>query len=374
MNMTMRWAFSLLLLGSQLQAAELCPNGLESQETAANYSLQDFKYQIKPAGGVFYDPSQAGTGLTLDVFNVGSADYGFVTYYHYGADGRPTWLNLIAPIQQNGLEEYTADGVPAKMEGRWAETNGGQCFDCAFNGFPPVSYPPHGQRVLSVRSGYQVDLPASGSAALREMRLGRALSDGQPMKGLLESGDVWQVKERHRGPGVVYERNAGWIRFAKRAMDKKWRYVAAPATSCVDNGSGSPLPSNLPLWMNHSDVELNAIEQQYEARCVLSSSAAGSCPYFVDTGTSSYATFFIDPANQRAFLKEHCIGCTTGVSFFRDNAAVVGSAEVLTSGADRLVIRKYDALSNQWVWEYELVRVPLEVVRLLVPNYTPSAN
>jgi hypothetical protein len=364
----------LMFFGSTVGAVELCPNGLYSTEFVAGYSLPSFQYQVKPAGGVFYDPPQAGTGLTMDVFKVGGADYGFVTYYHYQADGRPTWMNLIAPIQQSSVSEYTLDGVPAKIVGRWAETNGGQCFDCAYTGFPPVNYPPHGERALTVRSGYQVDMPASGAAALREMRLGRALGDGQPMKGLLESGDVWQVKERYRADGVVGERNAGWIRFAKRTADKKWQYVAAPATTCVDNGSGVALPSQTPSWMNHSASTLNAIEQQYEARCVFSSSAAGSCAEFVETASSSRGTIFIDPSNQRAFLKQHCIGCTTGPSFFRDNAAVVQSAEVVTSGADRLVIRSFDAQLNVWLKEYELVRVPLEVVKLLVPNYTPSAN
>ena len=374
MNVTMRWAFSLLLLGSPLQAAELCPNGLYSQGFVAGYFLPDFQYQVKPAGGVFYDPPQAGTGLTLDVFKVSGADYGFVTYYHYQADGRPTWTNLIAPIQQANVTSYTGDGVPAKIVGRWAETNGGQCFDCAYTAFPPVTYPPYGERTLMVRSGFQVDMPASGSAALREMRLGRVIGDGQPMKAVLESGDVWQVKERYRADGVVGERNAGWVRFAKRTADKKWFYVAAPSTTCVDDGAGSPMPSTMPTWMNHSHTALNAIEQQYEARCVYSSSAAGPCPGFVETASSSRATFITDPSTQRVFLKEHCIGCTTGASFSRDNAAVLQSSEVLASGADRLVIRSYDAQLNGWIKEYELVRVPLEVVRLLVPNYTPSAN
>lgn len=364
----------LLLFGPAVGVAETCPEGLHSSEFAAGYLLPSFQYQVKPSGGVFYDPPQAGTGLTMDVFKVGGADYGFVTYYHYNVDGRPTWMNLVAPIQQASISEYAIDGVPAKIVGRWAETNGGQCFDCAYNGFPPVTYPPHGERALLVRSGYQVDMPASGAATLREMRLGRALGDGQPMKGLLESGDVWQVKERYRVNGVVSERNSGWVRFAKRTADKKWTYVAAPATSCVDNGAGVALPSQVPAWMNHSPSALNAIDQQYEARCVLSSSAAGSCAAFVETASSSRATLFIDPSSQRVFLKQHCVGCTTGPSFFRDNAAVLETAEVVTSGADRLVIRSFDATLNGWIYEHELVRVPLEVVRLLVPNYTPSAN
>lgn len=361
-----------------LQAADWCRGELYPAALMAQYQLPDFKYSVKPAAGVFYDPSQPGTGLTLDVFQVNGADYAFVTYYHYQADGRPTWMNLVAPVQQTpSFAQYALDGIPATITGRWAETNGGQCFDCAYTGFPPVNYPPHGDRVLNVRSGNQIDLPASGQAALREMRLGRALGDGQTMKALVESGDIWRVIQRRRNPDGVVEEASGWIRFKKRDPAKKWRYVPAQATSCVDDGSGNPAPSQVPAWMNHSAATLNAIDQQYEAKCMSSTlpSTVGGCPSLIETSDElSFRTFFIDPATQRFFLKEHCIGCTTGSSFYRDNAAVTQTAEVVPSGADRLVIRGFSATSNIWVYEYELTRVPREIVSAFLPGYVFTAD
>lgn len=364
-----------------IKAADWCRGQLYSADALATLQLPDFKYSVKPASGVFYDPMQSGSGLSVDVFPVGAADYGFVTYYHYQPDGRPTWLNLIAPVQAATMAQYTVDGVPSTISAQWAETSGGQCFDCAYTGFPPVTYPPHGVRALTVRSGYQLDMPASGQAALREMRLGRALGDGNTMKALVESGDIWQVRWRRRDPNQgVIEAPSGWIRFAKRDPSQKWRYVPAQTTSCVDDGTGNPVPSRVPAWMNHSAAALNAIDQQYEAKCMSSTlpkpNTVDFCPFFVEGVVAGLSrnTFFIDPATQRFFLKEHCEGCTTGASFFRDNAAVVRTAEVVQSGADRLVIRQFSATDNIWLYEFELIRIPREVVSVFLPNYVPTAN
>jgi len=112
---------------------------------AAQFSspLEQFVVPVYPKPGVYYDPTQGGTGLTVDNVVVGANTYVFSTYYHYEATGGPTWLNLINVITQSSYSDYTANGLLASVRGEWTRSTGGACFDCPFapitTVFPPTA-------------------------------------------------------------------------------------------------------------------------------------------------------------------------------------------------------------------------------------------
>ena len=162
--------------------------------------LEQFVYPVLPHPGVYYDPTQSGTGLTVDRVAVGADTFVFSTYYHYDAAGAPTWMNLATTLHQATLAEYTANGgLAAWVQSEWLRASGGQCFDCAYT-VNSLTTPPYGPRTLELIGGRHLRLPASGNAANRDMRLAKALpASGSPSQRLLEKGAVWAVKWRTGG-------------------------------------------------------------------------------------------------------------------------------------------------------------------------------
>lgn len=176
--------------------AALLPLGQARAQLSGLAPLEQFTYPILPTPGVYYDPSQSGTGLTVDRVTVNGQVFLFATYYHYGATGEPTWLNLAAYVTQASMADYTTNGLTAEVRSEWLRTTGGQCFDCAFTA-PVVSTPPYGPRALTVIGGRHLLMAASGNAADRNMRLAKALpGTGTPSQALLEKSAVWAVKYR----------------------------------------------------------------------------------------------------------------------------------------------------------------------------------
>lgn len=376
---------ALLLATAPGASAQMTP-----EEAAANL-LPDFKYGVLPMAGVYYDPAESGTGLTADGTRVGDQDILFSTYYHYAANGEPTWMNFVGPVIQAPPAEYTTTTVPARISARWVRTTGGQCFDCPFLGEPTVAYP-YEQRTMNLVDGRTLQMPASGTSGVRTLQLARSLASTRThSQRLLTSGEVWQCRERYFYLGVAHAGHpeyefCGWYRFERRPDNKKWRYLAHLSQSNISNGQGGVLPSVLPAWL---DVPgLNDIPDQYQLDPVYTDSLVGtgsvSSAYFFPDATSqpnaSYAgTLVIHPQTGEIHALQHCVGCTSGPSFYRDNAAVTELGRVFFAGVDsqgreRLVLRMWSLRKNGWHGEIELTRVPEDLRKRVLPNYVPNSN
>ncbi len=347
-------------------------------------SLPDFRYVVRPVPGVYFDPSQSGTGLTIDTIPANGQTIAFATYYHYDPNGAPTWLNKIAPIVPATTAQYTVDGIPATVRGPWIAAAAGQCFDCAYAA-NTVSYPPYGERVMNVIDGRWLQLPASGNAATRNMQLGKTAQPSAAMSlALLESGAVWQSRNRYYYPqGVENLKLSGLVRFARRHPSKKWTFLAPLAVSQLPDGQGGFLPATQPAWL---DVPgLNSIETQYQIEQVLVSAAVGFPsalgvsydPTFQELANSaSTSTFVIQTQTGAIHGIGHSIG---GASFNRDNAVPIRASYVTWAGTTdegqpRLIIRVWDRRINTWFEEIELTRVSDDYRKLVLPNYVPNAN
>lgn len=340
-----------------------------SNVAAQSFVLTDFVYPIRPQPGAYYDQTQSGTGLTVD--SVGLANGGefvFSTYYHYGADGTPEWMNFGAPLVQQSMADYTASGVPAVIRGQWNYSQAGQCFDCAFTP-NVVSTPPYGQRTFNVIGGRDIQMPASGNAAVRNMRLAKALKPGNVMsRALLESGAVWSVMKRSTSNGVVSVRKGGWIGFKKRTG-------TAAGERSVFSGFETPIPAFLDV------ANKNALDQ-YEAVCVrglTSDEGVGFCDTsslldrLTDGFDSQSVTFLVDPSNDRIRVYERCVTPATGACPPTQPSVITRAGDVIDAGLNadgqpRLVIRLYAGASGGWFYEYELTRVGSELINWLYPN------
>lgn len=348
--------------------------------------LEQFAYPVLPTPGVFYDPAQSGTGLTVDRVVAGGNTFIFSTYYHYGANGEPTWLNLAAPVTQATIAQYTADGRAAWVQSEWLRAAGGQCFDCAFTA-PTVTTPPYGVRQLELIGGRYLRLPASGNAANRNMQLAKALvPDRTPSQRLLEKGSVWAVKHRYgiSQAGDGEGGSGGWVYFVKRPTAEKVRF------------EGNTLGLQEPAFLRLADR--NAPDQ-YEARKAIQGyttlpTAALQTYYGKGNGAGIIAdwstawdrdeyTFLIDPATDRIRMLGRCVpsnggetpACPTGID--RTRAIVTSVSDVIDAGPneagqERIVIRVWNMFKGDgsafWESEYELTRVPDEVARALVPT------
>ncbi len=396
MNSKIKMMKTLVVVGALMAglsrtavAQSNAPVGWTPQEVAS-LSLPDFRYVVRPVPGVYFDPSQSGTGLTVDTLPVSGQTTVFATYYHYDADGAATWLNMIAPVTPASTAEYTVDGVPATVRSRWIASTGGQCFDCAYSGYA-ASYPPYGDRTLNVMDGRLLQMPASGNAPVRNMQLGKTAQPAADMSlALLESGAVWQSRSRnYSSQGVENAFDSaprglgGLVRFARRDPSKKWTYVAPYTASEVQDGQGGFVPATAPAWLDVPNINTIATQYQIEVLKVGADVGFGHLggvtydpPYQELANGAGTSTFVIHPQTGAIHGITHG---TVGVSFSRDNASP-RNASYLTwagttdEGQPRLIIRTWSRLINAWYEEIELTRVSDDYRKLVLPNYVPNAN
>ena len=338
------------------------------QAVAAQDTLVDFVYPVRPEPGVYYDPTQSGTGLTVD--SVGLANGGefvFSTFYHYGADATPEWMNFGAPLAQQSLVDYTASGVPAVLRGQWNYSRGGQCFDCA-HAVNTVSTPPYGERRIEVIGGRHLRMPASGNAAALNMKLGKMLKPGGVMsEALLADGSVWSVKFRSPDSGTPIVYDGGWIRFKKRTGTS----AADRAVFTGFEAGVAPVPAFL-------DVQAKNEVNQYEAACVRGSCGQSIILDSVQDGYDSQSvTFLVDPSNDRIRMYQRCVTGATGACPPTQPSLIKRAGDVIyagrsSDGQPRLVIRLFWMTLGGWHYEYELTRVSADLISYLYPNGLPQ--
>lgn len=364
----------------------LALSGMDTQaQSQIIFPLEQFAYPVLPTPGVYYDPTQSGTGLTVDRLSINGQPYVFSTYYHYDAAGAPTWLNLAAYVTQTSMADYTSTGLAAEVRSEWLRTTGGQCFDCAFTA-PVVSTPPYGPRALQVIGGRHLKMAASGNAADRNMRLAKALVPNKtPSQQLLEKGAVWALKWRcgKSQPGDGCENGGnGWVYFVKRPASEKLRFQS--------NVYGLQEPSFLRMTDRNTP-------EQYELRKALpsySSLPTSALQNLYGSGSTIITddpaiwdadrySFVIDAASDRIRMLERCYpnngaqttACPTGID--RTRAIVTSVSDVIDAGPnefgqERIVIRLWNMFKGDgtafWEQEFELTRVPDAYARAIVPE------
>lgn len=351
-------------------------------EAVADVPLTQFAYQVRPTPGVYYDPTQSGTGLTIDTVRVGNQDFVFSTYYHYAASGDPTWMNFGAYAVQSTIADYTATGLPAYIRSQFNRSTGGQCFDCAFTS-PTTTTPTLGTRDLKILSSKHLLMPASGNAADRNMRLAKAIPpSGTQIQALLDSGSVWSIKWRRASSGGdIEDATAGWIYFQKRPDNQKLTFGA------------NVLNQQEPEWLRVTDKNASV---QYEIVPALSPTQVQALPLSLQDAigfivppllgqenTVQYeddlGTIIIDPVTSKA---RHYLRCTSNVSWcvnwnLRTNVTIQYVSDIIEAGpdaqgADRMLLRQWSHPTNGvgpgWTQEYEFTRIPNALARAVAPG------
>src|SRR5947209_9729339 len=85
---------------------------------------------ISPWRGTYYDPTQSGTGIQVDVGANGNA---FVALYAYGTDGAPTFYAFQGKYMPNDEVTRWHTGVIGNMSGgTFYSAKGGQCVGCPY--------------------------------------------------------------------------------------------------------------------------------------------------------------------------------------------------------------------------------------------------
>lgn len=395
---------TLLCIGLGISALLSAPSAFSQNSftpaEAAGFRIPNFTFGVIPVAGVYYDSTQSGTGLTSDTVRTGESTIFFATYYHYETGGDPTWMNFVGPIVQNSMDGYALSGVPASVSAQFQRATGGQCFDCPYLGLPAVATPVE-QRTFNIVDGRWIQMPASGNAATRNMHLARVFTTtAQINTALLETGTVWQCRQRHYWQGVENGSSSGtpkelcgWVRFERRDPSRNWDYVNPVSTTWIQDGQGGHLPSTQPDWL--TVPSLNNIATQYQLEAVYtddnfgapegvgSYGNAGRAGFDVELNgqpeSNSTGTIVVNPNTGNIHAITHCVGCTSGSSFNRDNAGITKIGQFVWAGVDaegqeRLILRMWSRYLNGWVGEIELTRVPEGLRKQVLPNYVPSAN
>jgi len=361
---------------------------LAQAQIAIREPLEAFVYPVLPHPGVYYDPTQSGTGLTVDRVAVGADTFVFATYYHYDAAGAPTWMNLAAAVHQATMAEYSANGgLAAWVQSEWVRASGGQCFDCAYT-VNSVTTPPYGPRTLELIGGRHLRLPASGNAANRNMRLAKALpASGSPSQRLLEKGAVWAVKRRwgRTSPGDGDEGAAAWVYLRKRPTTEKVHFL--------DNAYSNAEPAFLQLTDRNSPDQyefVKAVEWinlPSQALIDLYGKGYSNIEDWPENPLRDAYTVVIDPATDRIRMIARCVPTNGGVTpacpygASRTQATVTEMADVIDAGPnergeERIVIRSWFLAKATgeayWSDEYELTRVPDAYARAIVPTLPAS--
>lgn len=345
-----------------------------STKVLAQSVLNDFSFSLRPQAGVYYDATQSGTGLTVDIIPLSpTSDLFFGTYYHYAPEGSATWMNFQNTVVQAPKADYQTTGVAAFIRGSWLRAQGGQCFDCAYHSITS-DFPPLGERTIEIVGSRHLRMPASGNAAVRNMKLVKAVTQGINFSAaLLENGAVWSVKQRSlNSQGVVVVSAAGWLKFRKRpATDQTNLFSGYNAAGVI------PVPTHLAM----EAATINTV-QQYEGVCLRegSTTTAGSCSSFLYESTAdanaNRNTFVVDPATDRIRFFARCVSgsgapCPQHLPTYIIEIGDVFEAGPDSQGMERLVIRGLHPEFGGYIREYELTRLSPAHLAEVFPSGVP---
>lgn len=333
--------------------------------------LPNFKWDVQPTPGGYYDPAQPGTGVMVDTLAQGSgAPFVFLAYYHYEPNGQADWLTMGATVTQASLAEYTATGVPAQIRSQWIRSVGGQCLDCAH--LAPTTALVPGERTLNLVGGRHIEFPAAGNASQQRMKMAKDFgADGSISKTLLDSGIVWSVRTRSFFEGAERNFNAGWLRFRRRVER------LSEVSSFVPPNAIVPPPAFL------TNVPLHNTGPQWEVACVRSesgSNSVGSCSIsgLLDSVTqtsfdTNNNTFVVDATNDRIRYTSRCVltPCLPSGPSHANSIGEVLEVAPTSDGRRRMVLRVFGPGLGGWTDELEFTQVGADYLAATFPNGVP---
>ncbi|MGD9585011.1 MAG: hypothetical protein AB7V26_15265, partial [Lysobacterales bacterium] len=281
-------------------------------------ALPDYLWPITPTTGMYFDETQAGTGLGVDLIPVNGQTFFFGAFYHYDPNGAPTWFTFQSFLEQRSMAAYRQDGIPAAVSGPWIASSGGQCFDCAYSAPNTVATP--FARTINVVGARHLRMPASGNAPdLNLQRTDAVVVSGHLLgQAVLDSGTVFKVTARYRslisnGPPQLF--NNGWVRFRLRPASE----VHNLFTGFTAEPGATPNLVPPPQWMVLAG-DPNTLPQ-HEAECVhevnIQGGPIGLCDALFGMTARPFDdrnntwTFFRDPISDRLRAYRRCIGLQT---------------------------------------------------------------
>jgi hypothetical protein len=127
--------FQRLLAGSYTVNFALSDNGWVYRIDSTTFSIVADPNTFVPAGGMWWDPAQSGTGYSIDV------QHGelLMTIFSYTPEGLPQWYLLIGQLANNATS------------GNLLKFGGGQCIDC-LNWQMPVAAGDNGMATVTFSS------------------------------------------------------------------------------------------------------------------------------------------------------------------------------------------------------------------------------
>ena len=115
-----------LALGTPSPQSAVTPDTSSGVLTITDISAMTFQasagYTMTPVVGLWWNPSESGSGYNLDVKN----GVLVVTIYSYKGSGEPQWYITSGPITNNSFTGTINKYV------------GGQCISCTYKGLPTV--------------------------------------------------------------------------------------------------------------------------------------------------------------------------------------------------------------------------------------------
>ncbi len=346
-------------------------------------ALPNFQWSIEPSTGMYFDETQSGTGLDVDLIPLNGETFFFGAFYHYDPSGAPTWLTFQTFLSQTPLAGYRQSGVVASVSGPWIASNGGQCFDCAHHDPSTVATP--FQRTINVVGARHLQMPASGNAqALELKRTDAVITSGHLLgKATLEGSTVYAVTSRwintFQGPEPII-RHYGWVKFRLRPANE----VHNLFSGFTAEPGATPNVIAPPAWMVVAGDPNTA--PQYEAKCVhevnVQGSLVGNCNDFfglaestLDSNNNGW-TWLRDPLSDRIRAYHRCTGLQTVCNQFRathaDMIADVIEATPSRPGAPpRLIARVLNLEGGVFNMEVELSPVSPEELAAAFPHGVP---
>jgi len=343
-------------------------------------ALPDFQWPIEPTTGMYFDETQSGTGLGVDLIPLNGETFFFGAFYHYDPSGAPTWLTFQTFLGQTPLADYRQSGVVASVSGPWIVSNGGQCFECAHHDPSTVATP--FQRTINVVGARHLQMPASGNAQAIELkRTDAVVTSGHLLgKATLEGATVYAVTSRwmaNVGPRIHHE---GWVKFRLRPANEVHNlfsgFTAEPGA--IPNAIAPP------AWMVVAG-DPNAAPQ-YEAKCIhevnVQGSLVGNCSdgfglaeSTLDSNSNRW-TFLRDPLSDRIRVYRRCTGLQTVCNQFRAThveaiADVMEATPPRPGAPPRLIARVLNLEGGVFNLEVELSPVSAEELAAAFPHGVP---
>lgn len=346
-------------------------------------ALPDYLWPITPTTGMYFDETQAGTGLGVDLIPVNGQTFFFGAFYHYDPNGAPTWFTFQSFLEQRSMAAYRQDGIPAAVSGPWIASSGGQCFDCAYSAPNTVATP--FARTINVVGARHLRMPASGNAPdLNLQRTDAVVVSGHLLgQAVLDSGTVFKVTARYRslisnGPPQLF--NNGWVRFRLRPASE----VHNLFTGFTAEPGATPNLVPPPQWMVLAG-DPNTLPQ-HEAECVhevnIQGGPIGLCDALFGMTARPFDdrnntwTFFRDPISDRLRAYRRCIGlqtiCNVGRATHINGVADVIEATPTRPGLPpRLIARVLDLEGGVLNQKLEFSPVSPEELAAVFPNGVP---